>query len=156
MEDEDDERARVMTPENERIEEDLMVTTLGNVGREAFKGRSNILFDEDFLNDGEVVIEFSDTEQVRQDLEFDVDRWTSHSPFSVGVRIVEYNQPSSARFHLPLYSLMDVRSSYSRLEGRLTRFEFIGLQNKTRGLTWKHKAKRRYDKLTEMESRRRL
>lgn len=142
MEDEGNQQPRVVVPELEDEQEDVLVTNFENAGREAFRGRSNVLFSDDFLNEDQVIIEFRENQPLIPDPEYDVDRWVSESPFSVRVRIVEYNQPSDARFHLARYSLLDVKGSYARLERLLERYKFVGLQNKTSGLVWKQKVKR--------------
>lgn len=140
-----------IVPERPEQPEPLLVTTLDELGNEAFRGRSNVLFREDFLGDGDVLVEFRDERPVIRVEDFDVDRWKSTAPFGVGVRIVEHNQPSTDRFHMRQYGLIYVKASYGRLQKQIKKLEFVGLRRKTTGIIWKQKVHREYAAIIEME-----
>lgn len=129
---------------------DLQVnkTQLSDIDSNTFRGISNVLFTEDLLSDDPVNVDVSDTLPLSKLEEFDLAQWKSVAPFSFGVRIAEYNQPSNDRFHMSQFPLSFVEFSYKRLEPLLKKYEQFGLRNKTAHLIWKDHVKRPYVNVT--------
>ena len=130
---------------NEIGGDDVVRFTIENAGSTKFRGRSNVLTQDDLNRDADVVIEFSTTIPGVAVDDYDLKRWTTRKPFDRHVRIVEYHIVNSNKYHFGLYPMSHISMMYRRLDDLIPRYIRHGLANKTSGLMWKHNVTREYE-----------
>ena len=113
-----------------------------NIGIEKFVGSSNLLFTEDFINNQDLVIEFSDSGPKINPSEYEIAQWKSVLPFKAGVRIAEFNEPSDLKYHMPSFNLSFIEACYDLLSKLIRKYRNYNAPVKQSGLVWKYKVKR--------------
>jgi hypothetical protein len=122
--------------ESERVHVSQLTDTM-------FKGRSNILFEDDIISRSEQLLSFQDRYQSRNKNNYSMREWEFIHPFTQEVRILDFSKPQEVLGELHHMSQIEYFKNVIELKSRLHNLKRHGSLPKRRGLIWKSKVKRR-------------